>query len=153
MSVLLGQKLVKNAKIQKFKCDIWGDFQTLLLKSSKRKIFRFCSFRSPSIYVDRFNFKGKICKKKLFPFSSLKRSFMQKSPSYARRISFFKAKNKPSEAQYHSISRQICPFTFRICHVALPTQNAASLLQCLKITQNVAFEFLNFGFFYQFLSY
>ena len=69
MSVLLGQKLVKNAKIQKFKCDIWGDFQTLLLKSSKRKIFRFCSFRSPSIYVDRFNFKGKICKKKPKTFS------------------------------------------------------------------------------------
>ena len=25
--------------------------------------------------------------------------------------------------------------------------------QCLKITQNVAFEFLNFGIFHQFLSY
>ena len=28
-SVLMGQKLVENAKIQKFKCDILGDFQTL----------------------------------------------------------------------------------------------------------------------------
>ena len=28
-SVLIGQKLVKNAKIRKFKCDILGDFQTL----------------------------------------------------------------------------------------------------------------------------
>ena len=28
-SVLIGQKLVENAKIQKFKCDILGDFQTL----------------------------------------------------------------------------------------------------------------------------
>ena len=27
--VLLGQKLVENAKIQKFKCDILSDFQTL----------------------------------------------------------------------------------------------------------------------------
>ena len=28
-SVLIGQKLVKNAKLQKFKCDILGDFQTM----------------------------------------------------------------------------------------------------------------------------
>ena len=28
-SVLIGQKLVENAKIQKFKCDILGDFQTM----------------------------------------------------------------------------------------------------------------------------
>ena len=28
-SVLIGQKLVENAKIQKFKCDILSDFQTL----------------------------------------------------------------------------------------------------------------------------
>ena len=28
-SVLIGQKLVENAKIDKFKCDILGDFQTL----------------------------------------------------------------------------------------------------------------------------
>ena len=103
MSVLIGQKLIEKAKIQKFKCDIWGDFQTLLLKSSKRKIFRFCSFRSPSIYVDRFNFKGKICKKKLFPFSSLKRSFMQKSPSYARRIF---SKQKTSRARHNIIQSQ-----------------------------------------------
>ena len=28
-SVLIGQKLVENAKIEKFKCDILDDFQTL----------------------------------------------------------------------------------------------------------------------------
>ena len=28
-SVLIGQKLVENAKIKKFKCDTLGDFQTL----------------------------------------------------------------------------------------------------------------------------
>ena len=28
-SVLIGQKLVENAKIQKLKCDILGDFQTM----------------------------------------------------------------------------------------------------------------------------
>ena len=28
-SVLIGQKLVENAKLEKFKCDILGDFQTL----------------------------------------------------------------------------------------------------------------------------
>ena len=28
-SFLIGQKLVENAKIEKFKCDIFGDFQTL----------------------------------------------------------------------------------------------------------------------------
>ena len=29
MSVLKGQKLVENAKLEKLKCDILGDFQTL----------------------------------------------------------------------------------------------------------------------------
>ena len=29
-SLLIGQKLVENAKIGKFKCDIWSNFQTLL---------------------------------------------------------------------------------------------------------------------------
>ena len=29
MLSLIGQKLVENAEIQKFKCDILGDFQTL----------------------------------------------------------------------------------------------------------------------------
>ena len=28
-SVLIGQKLVENAQIEKFKCDILGDFQTM----------------------------------------------------------------------------------------------------------------------------
>jgi len=28
-SVLIGQKLVENAKMPKFKCDILGDFQTM----------------------------------------------------------------------------------------------------------------------------
>ena len=28
-SIVIGQKLVENAKIGKFKCDILGDFQTL----------------------------------------------------------------------------------------------------------------------------
>ena len=31
MSVLRGQKLVKNAKVQKFKCDILSYFQTMCL--------------------------------------------------------------------------------------------------------------------------
>ena len=30
-SVLIGQKLVKNAKIQKFKCDIFSDFSNIFL--------------------------------------------------------------------------------------------------------------------------
>ena len=29
-SVLIGQKLVENAKVKKFKCDILSDFQTVL---------------------------------------------------------------------------------------------------------------------------
>ena len=29
IALLIGQNLVENAKIQKFKCDILGDFQTL----------------------------------------------------------------------------------------------------------------------------
>ena len=31
-SILIGQKLVKNAKMESFKCDVFGDFQTLCLK-------------------------------------------------------------------------------------------------------------------------
>ena len=31
-SVLIGQKLVENAEIQKFKSDIWSNFQTMCFK-------------------------------------------------------------------------------------------------------------------------
>ena len=34
-SVLIGQKLVENAKIQKFKCDILSNFQTLCSNEAK----------------------------------------------------------------------------------------------------------------------
>ena len=35
-SVFIGQKLVENAKIEKFKCEISGDFQTLCAKEKKK---------------------------------------------------------------------------------------------------------------------
>ena len=38
-SVLIGQKWVENAKIQKFKCDILGDFQTLCIVDKKKSKF------------------------------------------------------------------------------------------------------------------
>ena len=41
-SVLKGQKLVENAKIKKFKCDILGDFQTLCIVD-KKKLSKFLS--------------------------------------------------------------------------------------------------------------
>ena len=34
-SILIGQKMVENAKIQKLKCDILGDFQTLCTSTTK----------------------------------------------------------------------------------------------------------------------
>ena len=34
-SVIIGQKLVENAKIPKFKCDILGNFQTLCLNRNQ----------------------------------------------------------------------------------------------------------------------
>jgi len=36
-SLLIGQKLVENAKIWKFKCDILGDFQTLCISTLVHK--------------------------------------------------------------------------------------------------------------------
>ena len=41
-SVLIGQKLVENAKIQKFKCDILSNFQTMciLVKTENIRIVR-----------------------------------------------------------------------------------------------------------------
>ena len=35
----MGQKLLENAKIEKFKCDILGDFQTLLKQQRSLDIF------------------------------------------------------------------------------------------------------------------
>ena len=64
------------------------------------------SFRSSPINVDRFNFKGKICKKKtrkLF-FLFFSRIFMQKSLRGARRISLFK--QKTSRASHNIIQSQ-----------------------------------------------
>ena len=37
-----GQKLVENAKIQKFKCDIWFDFQTLCACVQQLSLFSRC---------------------------------------------------------------------------------------------------------------
>ena len=107
-----------------------------ILGQTRLKIFHFqnASFRSSPINVDRFNFKGKICKKKtrkLF-FLFFSRIFMQKSQHAASHL-VFKAKNKPSIAQYYSISRQMCPFTFRICHC----ENAAIFLAGLSHRKKV----------------
>ena len=33
-SILIGQKLVENAKIESLKCDIFGDFQTLWVRKN-----------------------------------------------------------------------------------------------------------------------
>ena len=71
-SVLIGQKLVESAKIQKFKCDILGDFQTLCggffrAKIQKCQLFHFFT----SFFLAwKFNFK--------VPFSDLA-SFYEKS--------------------------------------------------------------------------
>ena len=43
--------------------------------------------------------------------------------------------------------------TMADCQKHCSTEKPESEAQCLKITQNVAFEFLNFGIFEQFLSY
>ena len=40
-SILIRQKLMKNAKIEKLKCDIFGDFYTM--KMSKKIEFEFVS--------------------------------------------------------------------------------------------------------------
>ena len=37
-SVLLGQKLVENAKMPKFKCDFLGDFQTLCMMRHSKNV-------------------------------------------------------------------------------------------------------------------
>ena len=57
-SVLIGQKLVENAKIQKFKCDILGDFQTLCLSSCSSVKFetKTCIFSLSSISASSFDF-------------------------------------------------------------------------------------------------
>ena len=47
-SLLIGQKLVENAKIEKFKCDILSNFQTL---SSKVKVFYTCSINEGNCYT------------------------------------------------------------------------------------------------------
>ena len=42
MSILIGQKLVKNAKIENLKCDILGDFQTLWAELSSQESLWCC---------------------------------------------------------------------------------------------------------------
>ena len=49
-SVLIGQKLVENAKIEKLKCDSFGDFQTLCVmskfwKPQKSLILQHCELK------------------------------------------------------------------------------------------------------------
>ena len=46
-SILIGQKLVENAKIQNFKCDILSNFQTMWCcpTSTKKEILDFSSLK------------------------------------------------------------------------------------------------------------
>ena len=58
-SILIGQKLVENDKIQKFKCDILGDFQTLcasLIFHQQENIVIF-----QDLEHDTFSFPNTIC--------------------------------------------------------------------------------------------
>ena len=48
-SVLIGQKLVENTKIQKFKCDILSSFQTML-------VYQKSSFLTPFMYAKIISF-------------------------------------------------------------------------------------------------
>ena len=52
-SILIGQELVKSAQIQKFKCDILGDFQTLCLRSLWFEHWLLWVFFDPSNRVER----------------------------------------------------------------------------------------------------
>ena len=65
-SVLRGQKLVEKAKIQKFKCDILGDFQTLCIV-----LHTFFTFESNSVFENLQGFAAAI--------SYLETFFYQKS--------------------------------------------------------------------------
>ena len=58
-SVLIGQRLVENAKIQKFKCDILSNFQTLFV------FFYDKSWQDKQAFAFRWR-KGHFCKR--FPF-------------------------------------------------------------------------------------
>ena len=53
-SVLIGQKLVENAKIEKFKCDILGDFQTLWAARSRLQKLR-AGMHSSYYYYEAFD--------------------------------------------------------------------------------------------------
>ena len=66
-SVLIGLKLVENAKIQKFKCDILGDFQTLWCD---KKDCDYCDFfttlSSPPFQQNVTKSKTQLSTKRLF---------------------------------------------------------------------------------------
>ena len=63
-SVLIGQKLVENAKIEKFKCDILSNFQTLCMLSfcnitnQNSKCDILCNF--PTLYICSTVFNGSL---------------------------------------------------------------------------------------------
>ena len=48
-SILIGQKLVENAKIKKFKWNILDDFQTFVSKNNSRKIQKNCGMEFQTI--------------------------------------------------------------------------------------------------------
>ena len=52
-SILIGQKLVENAKIKKFKCDILSDFQTLCTYPKYQNIISFSIQNCVNIKVQR----------------------------------------------------------------------------------------------------
>ena len=48
-SILIGQKLVENAEIKKFKWNILDDFQTFVSKNNSRKIQKNCGMEFQTI--------------------------------------------------------------------------------------------------------
>ena len=101
------------------------------------------SFRSSPINVDRFNFKGKICKKKtrklLFSFSFLLEASC-KSRNTPRRISFLK--QKTSRASHNIIQFQgRCVLSLFAFVIAKMLQFfLAGLLHCKKVFRQIRLQ-------------
>ena len=89
-SLLKGQNLVENAKIQKFKCDILGDFPTLCSGLKIVQLSRFYSCQKMEFMSTDFE------------FLPLKATIISPSPSP---ISFFGYKNGIKDARLHTVAK------------------------------------------------
>ena len=149
VSFLIGQKLVENDKIQKFKCDILSNFQTMC-ECVKISLFHWFPRLNYFYLLHKKAAKPDIRDIMTCPISQIRDNVLGLwMPSSFQSLT--SGSSDPVQMKWRLNFLDLVLYV-RLIVITLWKKNhiwnlLESATQCLKITQNVAFEFFNFGIF------